>query len=178
MKLGLRITAAVWLISFFGVSARAAGSEQPEKQFTLRAYPARWVLPAAGDTLIIPRLRLSDLAEESWEVVVFKNAKRGCIISPQAIFTEAEIHSATSIAGMASEKPVLEVQLNSEGGKALSTYSSQETSIGQPIAIQYGKRWVSFPKLQAHLAGGRAVLLGLTEQEAAAIISSFESRPD
>ena len=77
MGLVLRSITAVWLVSFSGLSAQVVRSEQTGTPFTLRAYPARWVLSGEGDTLIVPNLRLADLAGKSWEVVVLKNGERG-----------------------------------------------------------------------------------------------------
>ena len=73
MRLILMSTITLGTILVFGSpTADAATPDQIDETFTLRAYPGRWILPAEGDSLIIPRVQLNDLAGDVWEVVVLK----------------------------------------------------------------------------------------------------------
>ena len=176
MRLILMSTITLGTILVFGSpTADAATPDQIDETFTLRAYPGRWILPAEGDSLIIPRVQLNDLAGDVWEVVVLKNGRRGCVIASQAIFTEMHIDFASPW-GTPKGKHLLNLQLNSVGTEALSIYSAQQENIGQPIAFKYNDRWIGFPQLQTHLRHGGTVVLGLTEEEIAAITGASQSR--
>ena len=178
--LNRKVRVLLRLILTLAVSIATASASENSAHHTLAVYPARWVLQANPDTLVVPHLKIADLKEDSWTVVALESGGRACIVSPKPIFTDQDIDFSLARVGTTSEaserKLYLDVHLKPGGLESLSSYSSQQENIGQPIAMKYNDRWLSFPALQAHIKSGRSVIFGLKDDELAQILAAHQKR--
>ncbi len=108
-------------------------------------------------------------AGPGWQAVNFLG--KHYLVAASPIFTERNITGARSDRGKVG---ALEVVLDEAGRQAWSEYTATRANLNQPIGIKVGDRWTAFPAVLGKASSGRATLLGLTQEEIAAILGTGE----
>lgn len=136
--------------------------EQPEQNRPISA-----AVPIAVYKAQAPKGLERQSAGPGWQAVDFLG--KHYLVAASPIFTERNITGARSGKGTVG---ALEVVLDEAGRQAWNDFTAIRANLNQPVGIKVGDRWTAFPAVLGQVSSGRATLLGLTQEEIAAILGT------